>query len=158
MTEENDTDELAKRFLDLWQDQAQAVAANLSAQGDWAKVMRDFGFPAADREAAESPAENLAAQWAAWPAMMAAAASVAKTAGSMSEESAKAADGNQDQDDGCNAQASRKNTPGEPAPFGTKAASASSGDGLHNLDQLLRRLDAIEERLAALESKQPRKR
>jgi len=96
-----DIEALARRYLDLWQDQATALAgdAELARQlGRWFSVMQS-GMANAFQNAASS------------------------TSGSA----------------------------GKPAP-GAPPASAAPGDGKLHLDELARRLAAVEERLARLEA------
>jgi hypothetical protein len=134
MSDNPDIDELAERYLDLWQDQLSALADD----PDFAETMtRLMGSSAA--------AMPGAAAWAAWPAAL--AGLVPGAAGE------RAGDGKDEE------QAAGKagSGPGA-APAGAQTAAAAPGAGGADLVELARRLAALEDRVAALESRPERGR
>ncbi len=125
MSEQADLDELARRYLDLWQDQMTALAGDREFTEALRQLMTSMSVP-------EGAAPEF---WRAWPAMM---------AGQQPSQQTEAAT-----DDGTGGRAPRAApgaTPGAPA-----AAAAPDGGGL-DLDQLARRLAALEQRIATLEA------
>ena len=104
------------------------MAGDPSDLAELSKVLKDL---APDAGASGSLADLASCWMASWPAMMLAVTQAMEAAG-----------GKRNEDD------SSSSTPAAGSP----AAAASSGDGLHDLDQLLCRLDAVERRLADLEA------
>jgi len=140
MSDTPDIDELAKRYLDLWQDQLSALAGD----PEFAEVMtRLMGSSAT--------AMPGAAAWAAWPAALAGLVpgAVGKQAGN---------DKDQGQAGGAEGTAETAGKAGKAGsracarPSGAKAAAAASGDGGADLVEFARRLAALEERVVVLES------
>jgi hypothetical protein len=126
MSDNPDIDELAERYLDLWQDQLSALAGD----PEFAEMMtRLMGSSAA--------AMPGTAAWAAWPAAL--AGLVPGAAGE------RAGDGKDEEQAAGTAGAGT-------GPSGTKAAAAAPGAGGADLVELARRLAALEERVATLES------
>jgi hypothetical protein len=135
MSDTPDLDELAERYLDLWQDQMSALASD----PEFAEVMNRL----LASSAAAMP--DLAAAWAAWPAMMAGLG-----AGKRTEDGKDA-----EQTDGGPGAAPTGRKGGARAAKGApraEAAAAAPGDRRADLVELARRLAALEDRVAALES------
>lgn len=109
MADSADMDALAKRYIELWQDQMAQVSADPSVTDAWRSVF-------------ENAAKNLGIAPDAFAAYTAAFSGAAQGANQ----------GN--------------------GSAGPEAAAAASGDGGADLADVLRRLDALERRLAALES------
>jgi len=125
MSEPADLDDLARRYLDLWQDQMSALAADEDFARLMQRIMGGMGMTAA-------------AGPAAWPALMA-----AMRAGARGE---RAGDGDERHATG---------TDGPRAPAGAAAPAPASDGGGPGLDRLARRVAALEKRLAALEAAGP---
>jgi hypothetical protein len=126
MSDKADADELARRYLDLWQDQMSALAADQDFARALQKLMTGMGLAGA---AASAP-------WTAWPTMMAGLAPAPQ--GDATADAHTRRDSEQ-------APGSRRAAPG--------AAAAGSAPGGRDADlgELARRLAALEKRLAALE-------
>ncbi|MEE8505272.1 MAG: hypothetical protein V3S40_03520 [Kiloniellales bacterium] len=125
MSNKADLDELAQRYLDLWQDQMSALAADKDFAEALQQLMTGMGLAATSAPAA----------WGTWPAMMAGldpAASMGQTAYGQTRDSAS-------------------NPKTRPAAGSAPAADASDG-GLAGLDEFARRIASLEERIAALEA------
>ena len=103
MADTADMDALAKRYIDLWQEQLARVSADPSVTEAWQSIF------------------DAAAKTMGWTPDAVAAYTVA--------------------------------TQNSPTP-GTPAAAASSGDGGADITDVLRRLDALEQRIRALEADQ----
>src|SRR5690606_10711372 len=121
--------ELARRYVDLWQDQATALAADPAVAETLQRVMATFGVAASGLPAARQ----------AWPAALASLMTAAQPQAGPGNVGAAAG---KEQDKHGRASAA---TPGA-AP----AAAASAGGGT-DLERLSQRLAALEQRLAALE-------
>ena len=135
MSDTPDLDELAERYLDLWQDQMSALASD----PEFAEVMNRL----LASSAAAMP--DLAAAWAAWPAMM---------AGLGAGGRAKDGEATEQTDTGAGAaQAGRKGAArAAKRPTRATAAAVAPGDRGADMVELDRRLAALEDRVAALES------
>jgi hypothetical protein len=130
-----DLEDLARRYVDLWQDQMTALAADPDFAESLQKMMAAMGVAAS----------GLPAMWSAWPAaltgVMAAARPIPPGGGDLDErqnaygKSAGAATGG-----------SRTSA----APGSAAAASAPHGGG-PDLGGLAERLAALEQRILALE-------
>jgi uncharacterized protein YhaN len=131
MAERADLDELARRYLDLWQDQMTALAGDEEFAETMRRLMTTMGL-------ATTAAPEF---WRAWPATMAGLQAAGQTQGTSDDQSREAG-------------------PGAAAgtPAGTAAPAAASDGGESGLDQLARRLAALEERIAALEAAGPKRR
>jgi hypothetical protein len=120
---------LAARYLDLWQDQVSAMAADSDLAAAFQSLFGPSGW------AAMAGASPLAA----WQAMMAQFTNVAQTAaGTPAERTSHDP-----------ARGQRRGANGPTA--GASAAAAAPDGGDAGLDELARRLAALEARLAALE-------
>ncbi len=139
MSERADLDELARRYLDLWQDQMTALAGDKEFAETVQRLMTTMGL------AATAAPEF----WRAWPAMMAGLQAAEQTQGASDDESREAGPG-------APTGPARGSTAGTAA--GTAAPGAASDGGESGLDQLARRLAALEERIAALEAAGPKRR
>jgi uncharacterized protein YhaN len=143
MSERADLDELARRYLDLWQDQMTALAGDKEFAETMQRLMTTMGL------AATAAPEF----WRAWPATMAGLQGAEQTQGASDDQSREAGPG-----------APARSAPG-PArgsaagtAAGTAAPAAASDGGESGLDQFARRLAALEERIAALEAAGPKRR
>ncbi len=135
MSDTPDLNELAERYLDLWQDQMSALASD----PEFAEVM--------NRLLASSTAAmpDLAAAWTAWPAMMAELGAGGQTKDGKGGEQTEAAPGVPP--------SGRKGAGrGGKSPSRSEAAAVASGDRGTDMVELARRLAALEDRVAALES------
>jgi hypothetical protein len=138
MSDTADLDALAERYLDLWQDQMSALASD----PEFAEVMNRL----VASSAAAMP--EVAAAWAAWPAMMAAllpgAAGGRRENGKGAQQAEESA-GRAGTGDKGGAQAAR-------GPARAKAAASAPRDRGADLVELARRIAALEQRVADLES------
>jgi len=125
MTERTDLDELARRYLDLWQDQMTALAGDEEFAETMRRLMTTMGL-------ATTAAPEF---WRAWPATMAGMPAAGQTQGASDDQSRAAG-----------------------TAAGTAAPAAAPDGGESGLDQLARRLGALEERIAALEAAGPKRR
>jgi hypothetical protein len=129
-------DDLARRYVDLWQDQMTALAADPEFAESLHKVMAAMGVAAS----------GMPAMWSAWPAALAgvmAAARPAPRGGSEAEERQEA--------DGKSAGAAPDGTRKPAAAPGTAAAATAPAGGGPDLGVLAERLAALEQRILALE-------
>ena len=137
MAERADLDELARRYLDLWQDQMTALAGDQEFAETMQRLMTTMGL-------APTAASEL---WRAWPATMAGLQATEQTQGASDDQSRETGP-----------RAPTRSTEGSAAgteagtPAGTAAPTAASDGGESGLDQLARRLAALEQRIAALEA------
>ena len=139
MADETDLEELARRYLDLWQDQMSALASDPEAAEAMTRMMTAAGA-------------NASAAWAVWPAFMAGGAP-APPAGRDGEVKVKDSDGAAPERARQSSEtATGQFTPSGPAPAGAAAAAAASEHGGLDLDGLASRLAELEERVRALES------
>jgi len=136
MSEQADLDELARRYLDLWQDQITALAADEDFARDMARLMGAMGLGGPAALTAWS--QELAAMGPAFPTK-------AKRDGAKG-------DGHSEQRRGETDAASGRAAAGSPA-----VAPAPPG-GITGLDDIARRLGALEERISALEAGASRSR
>jgi hypothetical protein len=138
MSDQLDLEELARRYLDLWQEQATALAAD----PNFAAALKDLY---AGGEAAARLGDAVAA-WGAMlpPGLFPGGLPPRHPDDSQGGSDDQAADGRAERE----ASTARRGAkpPGPPAP------GAASHDGGHDLDEFARRLAALEERIAALES------
>jgi hypothetical protein len=133
MADQADADDLARRYLDLWQDQMSALAADQDFARAIQQIMTGMGL-------AGTATPATFANWAAWPGMMAGLAPVPQgdaTADAQSRKQARSGHGN--------------HGAASAAASGAAAPGADTGGGGADLDQLTRRLAALEKRIAALE-------
>ncbi len=134
MSERADLDELARRYLDLWQDQMSALAGDTEFAETMQRLMTTMGL-----------------------ATMAGLQDAEQTQGASDDQSREAGPG-------APARSARGSAVGTAAgtaagtPAGTAASAAASDGGESGLDQLARRLAALEERIAALEAGGPTRR
>ncbi len=129
MSERVDIDELARRYLDLWQDQMTALAGDREFAESLQKLMTAMGTA---RDAAATAAPEFQRAWMGVMTGQQPGQQPGQKPGQPTKATA---------DDG---------TPGR-APGAPAAATAPDG-GSADLDQLARRLAALEERIAALEA------
>ena len=128
MSDKPDLDELAERYLDLWQDQMSALAGDPAFAEAMNRLMA----------AAGTAGSGMTAAWAAWPAMM---------AGLMPAGTGeRAVDGKGEQS------GDLKTENDSTRSARTAAAATASGHSGPDLDEFARRLADLEERVAELES------
>ncbi len=147
MSERVDLDELARRYLDLWQDQMTALAGDREFAETMQQLMTTMGL------AATAAPEF----WRAWPATMAGLQAAEQTQGASDDQNREAGPGAPARSARGSAAGTAAGTPGG-TPAGTAAPAAASDGGESGLDQLARRLAALEERIAALEAGGPKRR
>ncbi|MHA1599612.1 MAG: hypothetical protein ACTSW2_02210 [Alphaproteobacteria bacterium] len=129
MSEQADADELMRQYLDLWQDQMSALAADQDFARAMQQVMTGMGL------AGNAPP-------AAWAGLM------AGLAPAMQGDATADAQGREAQDD----KSARTGHAGAAkTTSGTSASRAASSGGGADVDKLTRRLAALEKRIAALE-------
>ena len=133
MAERADLDELARRYLDLWQDQMTALAGDKEFAETVQRLMATMGMSA-------TAAPEF---WRAWPATMAGLQATEQTQGASDDQSRETGP-----------RAPTRSTEGSAAGTAarTAAPAAASDGGEPGLDQLARRLAALEQRIAALEA------
>lgn len=131
MAEHGDMDELARRYLDLWQDQVSALAADPELGAAVEKLMAGF-------------AAGPAAAWSAWPGILAGLMTGTAVDGQWDGRNSKARD-----EGGADGRFSKNGA--APAAGASPAATAPDGGGA-DLGDIARRLALLEQRLAALES------
>ncbi len=149
MAERADLDELARRYLDLWQDQMTALAGDREFAETMQRLMTTMGL------AATAAPEF----WRAWPATMAGLQAAGQTQGTSDDQSREAGPGAPARSArGPAARGSAARTSAAGTPAGTAAPAAAFDGGESGLDQLARRLAALEERIAALEAGGPKRR
>ena len=133
MAERADLDELARRYLDLWQDQMTALAGDKEFAETVQRLMTTMGL------AATAAPEF----WRAWPATMAGLQATEQTQGASDVQSRETGP-----------RAPTRSAEGSAAGTAARTAApvAASDGGEPGLDQLARRLAALEQRIAALEA------
>ncbi|MFV3073106.1 hypothetical protein [Niveispirillum fermenti] len=129
-------DELARRYLDLWQDQWAALCADPAVADSMARTMTAFGQTAITFNGMLEQALGSAKAGNPWLDMM-----------KSLWPGAAAAQGTQSHDERQDARGTGR--PAAAAP-GTAPAGAASGDGAGDLAQLSGRIAALERELAAL--------
>ena len=129
MAEPPDLQDLAKRYLDLWQDQLRAMAADPDTMASVARMLSATGRQAGPEGAPEAMTNPLA--W--WQTAAAAMQALTPMGGSTPFDPVSAAG----------------RAPAETRPPAAAAAPDGGGVGLRDLE---RRLAALEGRLDALES------
>ena len=137
MSQSDELEELARRYVDLWQDQMTALAADPDFAEAMQRVMATLGVSAA----------GLPAAWAAWPAAMGSMMAAAHPGPSSEQGPA----GGQDKDAGTAGSGSAtKGGTGNGTAGAPPAAAASDGGG-DDLGVITQRLAALEQRVLALE-------
>lgn len=138
-------EELARRYVDLWQDQMTALAADPEFAESLQKVMAAMGVAAS----------GLPAMWSAWPAAMSTLMSAAQpgpqtgmTNPQGQETDEKPAGGKQN---GSGQAAGTGGATAGTAKTGAEAAAAASHGGGPDLGVLEERLAALEQRVRSLE-------
>jgi hypothetical protein len=136
----DDLEDLARRYVDLWQDQVTALASDPAFADSLQKVMAAMGVAAS----------GFPAMWSAWPAamasLMAAAQNPARSAAAFEEEKVHG------KPEGAPARGRRDGPGPAGAPPGAAAAAASPDGGGPDLGLLEERLAALEQRVLALEA------
>jgi hypothetical protein len=127
MADRAELEDLARRFLDLWQDQMSALADDPEYGEALSRLLAAMGVPSADAPAAGRG----------WPDALAGLMQAAGAPAPGERKRGGAAD---------LAETSRG------AAAGAEAAAVASGDGGPDLDLLLGRLAALEARVAQLEA------
>lgn len=133
MAEQADLDELARRYLDLWQDQMTALAGDKEFAETVQRLMTTMGM-----SATAGPEF-----WRAWPATM---------AGLQATEQTQGASDDQSRETGPRAPTGSAEGSAAGTAARTAAPAAASDGGEPGLDQFARRLAALEQRIAALEA------
>lgn len=144
MSEQADLDELARRYLDLWQDQMTALAGDTEFAEALQQLMATMGQAAP-------------AAWSAWPAMMAGLTpgqQMGQSADGQTRNGAKGAKSQGAKSQGTKSQAHTQDrgSAQNPTAAGSAAAAATPGGGVPDLDVFTRRLTALEKRVASLEA------
>lgn len=136
-----DLQDLARRYVDLWQDQMTALASDPDFAESLQKVLTSMGVAAS----------GLPALWTAWPAAM---SSMMAAAQPDLQAAARAGAGpvGEREDDGESA-GKRKADGQTGATAGAPASAAAPHGGGTDLGVLEERLAALEQRLLALEGK-----
>lgn len=139
-------EELARRYVDLWQDQMTALAADPEFAESLQKVMAAMGVAAS----------GLPAMWSAWPAAMSTLMSAAQpgmTNPQGQETDEKPAGGKQNASGQAAGAGPSKAGPSKAGAgkAGAEAAAAASHGGGPDLGVLEERLAALEQRIRSLE-------
>ncbi|MEX0922508.1 MAG: hypothetical protein WD489_01425 [Rhodovibrionaceae bacterium] len=135
---------LARRYLDLWQDQMSALAADPEFAQSWRKLLESMGAQAAAWQAQGLPrGGGLPDPMAVMQAMMSGMPQPGTEGGK---------DGNAGDDGVGNSRAGAKSGAAAAAQRSAPAATASGGGG-DDLGRIAARLEQLEQRLAALEAK-----
>ncbi|MEO3428231.1 hypothetical protein AAFN88_05195 [Pelagibius sp. CAU 1746] len=135
-----DLEELARRYVDLWQDQMTALAADPEFAESLQKVMAAMGVAAS----------GLPAMWSAWPAAMSTLMSAAQPAtqtGRTNPQEPKT----DEKPAGAKHDGSGQASGPRAAEAGAEAAAAASHGGGADLGLLEERLAALEQRIRDLE-------
>jgi hypothetical protein len=133
-----DIEELARRYVDLWQDQMTALASDPEFAESLQKVMASMGVAAS----------GLPGLWTAWPAAMSSMMAAAQPGATTGSEKT----GGEQEGDGRTAGRRKAGGTREAEAGSAPAAAASHGGGL-DLGLLEERLAALEQRLLALEGR-----
>ncbi|WP_299395746.1 hypothetical protein [Pelagibius sp.] len=153
MSQTEELEDLARRYVDLWQDQMTALAADPDFAEAMQRVMASLGVTAA----------GLPAVWGAWPAAMASMLAAAQggppaglqaaglqAAGLQAAGAAKA--GGPEKDGARNGRREDvRGNDGSAGPAGPAPAAAASDGGGADLGVIAERLAALEQRILALE-------
>jgi hypothetical protein len=143
MSEEAKLDELAHRYVELWQDQMSALAADPEFAEALGRFFKAIGLTRAEDGTDAGALAGAAAAWAAWPAMIGGAAAALE---------GQAGNGAGAGPSGGDRTAGGKTAARPAAP----AAASEPGDA--RLAQLEERLAALQDRVAALERRARRSR
>jgi hypothetical protein len=143
MSEEAKLDDLAHRYLELWQDQMSALAADPEFAEALGRLFKAMGLTGAEGGTDAGGLAGAAAAWAAWPAMIGGAAAALE---------GQAGNGAGAEPSGGGRTAGGKTAARPAAP----AAASEPGDA--RLAQLEERLAALQDRVAALERRTRRSR
>jgi hypothetical protein len=170
MSDEPNADELARRYLDLWQEQMKALASDpeyadmlerlsgMMGGGAWNDLMAHAADPA---ESGPARANAWAGgPWSLWPAammaMMSGGGSYGRFHGGANGEAAEAGTDRGHTEGRANGAGGNGRAGPRDAGGGTAAGSASTADASRrradDLDELAVRMAALEERLASMES------
>lgn len=136
-----DLEDLARRYVDLWQDQMTALASDPEFAESLQKVMAAMGVAAS----------GLPAMWSAWPAAMTSLMAAAQPGMSNpqgQETHGQPAGGKQN---GSGAPAAARSAEPPATEAGAASAAAASPGGGADLGELEKRLAALEQRLRSLE-------
>ncbi|MDX1709889.1 MAG: hypothetical protein R3316_01975 [Rhodovibrionaceae bacterium] len=165
MSDEPNVDDLARRYLDLWQEQMKALASDPEyvdmldrLTGMMGSAAMGAGLPGIETNRPSNP-------WTLWPAammaMMSAGGGYGRTDGGQNPkanaEANREAQASSAKDAGATSR-QRANGGDDPARAGAGPASGSasaadaSGRGADDMDELATRLAALEDRLASLEA------
>ncbi len=142
MSQSDDLEELARRYVDLWQDQMTALAADPDFAEAMQRVMASLGVTAA----------GLPAAWTAWPAAMGSMMAAAQPGSARGQAKGQEKDAGTAERAGPSEAAPIDAAAAKPAgPPGAAPAAAASDGGGHDLGLIAQRLAALEERVLALE-------
>ena len=128
-------EELARRYVDLWQDQMTALAADPEFAESLQKVMAAMGVAAS----------GLPAMWSAWPAAMSTLMSAAQPGPQTGMTKPQGQETDEEPAGG------KHNGSGKAGKAGAEAAAAASHGGGPDLGILEERLAALEQRVRSLE-------
>ncbi|WP_227010132.1 hypothetical protein [Pelagibius marinus] len=133
-------EELARRYVDLWQDQMTALAADPEFAESLQKVMAAMGVAAS----------GLPAMWSAWPAAMSTLMSAAQPGTQMGMTNPQGQETDDKPTGGKQNGSGQAAGPGG-AEAGAEAAAAAPHGGGADLGVLEERLAALEQRIRSLE-------
>jgi hypothetical protein len=152
MSDEPTVDDLARRYLDLWQEQMRALASDPEFVDMLDRLTGMMGPAAMNAAMTGYDGNRPANPWTIWPAammaMMSGSGGYGRTDGGWNAKAEETrADGGQGADGG-----HRTGHAGARSAAGSAPAAAASERGADDVDELAARVAALEERIASLEA------